>query len=185
MGGLKRRLQPLWKFCIFRKFDWLNNAINNLRRERVQLVFLSGLKSTIFLNADLKILFGAKEFRFYMKNIQDFKIIPKISRKWKSVTKLERVCQNMRKWYCKLVMTVHFWFFLIIAIYFRSHRWRQLSLASFTHWVILSLSQPNRTNHFTNVDVDRTIISWAYLYDINHKGPQNATKMLYSKIIGN
>ncbi len=99
MDGLKRRLQPLWRFFIFRRFKWLNNnAINKLRCERMQLIFLPGLNSTIFLLADLKILFRAKEFRFYMKNIQDFKIIPKISRKWKIIPKLEKVRRNMRNY---------------------------------------------------------------------------------------
>jgi len=63
-------------------------------------------------------------------------------------------------------MTVRFWFCAITAIYFRSYKWPQLILELFKHWVVLSLSHLNRTDHFTNVDGDRTIISWVYLYDI-------------------
>ncbi len=67
--------------------------------------------------------------------------------------------------YCKLVMAICFWFCAITAIYFRRYKWRQLSFALFIHWVVLSLFQPNRTDRFTNVDRNRTIISWVFLYN--------------------
>jgi len=50
--------------------------------------------------------------------------------------------------YCKLVMTFCLWFCVKTAVYFRSFRWHQLSLASLIHGVLLSLPQPNKINHF-------------------------------------
>ncbi len=68
--------------------------------------------------------------------------------------------------YCKLVMTESLWFSEISALYFSSSEWRQLCLALLIHRVLLSLPQPNKTDHFTMTYGDRETICWVYLYNI-------------------
>jgi len=63
------------------------------------------------------------------------------------------------------MMTVCLWLCAITAVFFRSFRWFQLSLALLIHSILLSLSWPNKIDHF--IQYWRRQKCWVYLYNIN------------------
>ncbi len=83
--------------------------------------------------------------------------------------------------YCKLVMTVVFWFCAITVVYCNSLRWRPFCLSLLLQFYIcsalLSLPHLNKVGHFNVIDGGRKKVCWVYIYNAYNIMPVNWTHM--------